>query len=200
MASVVLHRFWRGFSWGLIGTLAMSALMFLGVATGISPMPAPVPIAIMTRIFGPQTTQPVILALAVTAHCAYGATWAALFASVTRRVTFVNGLYFGIFLWLLMQVIVLPLIGWGPFGGPENGGIWLATLILHLVYGGIIGWGIDPHARGPSPVPTPAGVTVSHMSPYIASGTMLPHRDANPHEDTGQTRLPREVTLPGRDE
>ena len=38
-----------GFGWGVVATLAMSALMILGVLTGLSPMPAPIPEAIVNK-------------------------------------------------------------------------------------------------------------------------------------------------------
>ncbi|MFB6375954.1 MAG: hypothetical protein ABEN55_23195 [Bradymonadaceae bacterium] len=47
--------------------------------------------------------------------------------------------------WLLMQVAVLPVIGWGVFGLKITGfpsKIAVGTLILHLIYGLVVGLGL----------------------------------------------------------
>lgn len=49
----------------------------------------------------------------------------------------------GVLLWLIMQVAVLPFLGWGFFGMNETLKIALATFILHLIYCGVLGWLID---------------------------------------------------------
>jgi hypothetical protein len=48
----------------------------------------------------------------------------------------------GLFLWLIMELVVLPLLGWGVFGSAITSKIAVATLVLHLIYGGILGWGL----------------------------------------------------------
>lgn len=89
---------------------------------------------------------PLLLALAIGAHFAFGGTWAGILAAATRRVTFWKGIGLGVFLWLLMQITALPFVGWGAFGADASSRIWLATLILHLVYGGSVGLLVDRHA------------------------------------------------------
>jgi len=86
---------------------------------------------------------PLIMVLAAGSHLVYGGIWAALLIQVTDRVTIWKGLGLGIFLWLLMQVVVLPLIGWGLFGAAITPKIAAATLILHLIYGALVGWLVD---------------------------------------------------------
>ena len=86
----------------------MSALMIVGVLTGLSPMPKPIPLAIMATIVGEGTPQPLLVVAAVMAHLLYGGIWGgAAFAPVTAA----KGLAFGVFLWALMQLIVLPFLG-----------------------------------------------------------------------------------------
>lgn len=65
-----------------------------------------------------------------------------VFAQGVSDATIGNGLALGVFLWLLMQVAVLPLIGWGLFGTAVTPAIAGATLVLHLIYGGVLGWGL----------------------------------------------------------
>lgn len=136
-------RFARGLGWGVVATLAMSALMLVGVASGASPMPKPIPAAIVGKILGSETARPLLLATAVLAHLAYGGFWGGVLASVTRPVTVGKGIGLGVALWLLMQLVVLPFLGWGLFGAALTPTIAGATLVLHLVYGAVLGWGID---------------------------------------------------------
>ncbi len=136
-------RFWSGFGWGVLATVGMSIPMIIGTATGVAPMPEPIPKAIMTTIFGKQFPTLLIMLLAVGSHLVYGGIWAALLTQVTTRVTIRKGLGLGVFLWLLMQVVVLPFIGWGLFGTTITPKIAVATLVLHLIYGVLVGWLVD---------------------------------------------------------
>lgn len=136
-------RFRKGVGWGVVATLAMSALMLAATASGVSPMPKPIPAAIMGTILGAETPRPVLLAAAILAHLGYGGFWGGVLATVTRPVTVWKGLGLGLALWLAMQVVVLPFLGWGVFGAAVTPKIAAATLVLHLVYGGVLGWGVD---------------------------------------------------------
>lgn len=136
-------RFWKGFGWGVVATLAMSALMLIGVATGTSPMPKPIPAAISGKILGGAVARPVVMAVAILAHLAYGGFWGGVLASATRPVTLGKGIGVAIFLWLVMQLAVLPFLGWGFFGTAVTPKIAVVTLLLHLVYGATLGWLVD---------------------------------------------------------
>ncbi len=136
-------RFWSGFGWGVIATVGMSIPMIIGTASGVAPMPEPIPKAIVTTVLGKELPISLIIFLAAGSHLAYGGIWAALLIQVTDRVTIWKGLGLGVFLWLLMQVVVLPLIGWGLFGAAITPKIAAATLILHLIYGALVGWLVD---------------------------------------------------------
>lgn len=134
-----MGRFWKGFGWGVVGTLAMSALMILGMLTGMAPMPQPIPVAIVATITGGALPQPGMMALAAVLHLGYGGAWGGVLAAVKRPVTLRDGIGLGVFLWLIMQIVALPFLGWGLFGMAHTPMIAVATLILHLVYGGTYG-------------------------------------------------------------
>lgn len=136
------RHFPSGFGWGVVATLAMSALMGLGVATGASPMPKPIPVAIVGTLLGGSAAKPVVIAAALLAHLAYGGFWGGALASLARPVTVGKGMALGIVLWLAMQLVVLPFLGWGLFGVSVTPAIAGATLVLHLVYGATLGWGL----------------------------------------------------------
>ena len=116
----------------------MSALMVIGSVSEVSPMPEPIPEAVVKSIVGDQ---PKLLLMVATigTHFAYGGTWGALLTVVTRPITLAKGLAYGVFLWVVMGTLVLPFVGWGLFGRKITPRIAIATLILHLIYGGTLG-------------------------------------------------------------
>jgi len=136
-----------GFGHGALATLAMSAVMIVGTVTGLSPMPAPIPEAIVGMVLDGAPT-PVLVAAAVVAHLGYGGTFGALLARFAPPVTPAKGLALGVALWAVMGVVVLPLLGWGLFGTAITPRVAVATLLLHLVYGGVLGWSLDRGAAG----------------------------------------------------
>jgi len=144
------HRFVVGFGWGVAATVVMSLVMLAGIATGLSPMPKPIPAALMGRLLGGGMPKAALMALAAGSHLAYGGFWGAILASSTLRVTVGKALGMGVVLWLLMQVVVLPFLGWGPFGFGVTPAIAVATIVLHLVYGLTLGLLAD---RGATPEP-----------------------------------------------
>ena len=135
-----------GFGWGVVATIAMSALMILGVVTGLSPMPSPIPEAIVNKglgLLGVGLPRSLIMLLAAGAHLSYGGVSGAILAALTRPVTVWKGLGWGVFLWLIMQVAVFPFLGWGFFGVAITLRIAVATLVLHLVCGATLGLLMD---------------------------------------------------------
>ena len=139
------RRFLQGFGWGAAATVVMSIPMIAGTLTGFSPMPKPIPAAIVGSLLG-EIPKPLLLLFAALSHLGYGGFWGGVLAISTKRVTIWNGLALGVFLWLVMQVAVLPWLGWGPFGTTVTPMIAVATLVLHLIYGATLGWLTDRDA------------------------------------------------------
>jgi hypothetical protein len=121
----------------------MSVPMIIGMTTGAAPMPKPIPTAIIATLFGAGLAKPLLMGLAIGSHLAYGGAFGAVLAGITARASVWNGLAMGAALWLVMQVVVLPFVGWGPFGTGVTPAIAIATLVLHLIYGAVLGWGLD---------------------------------------------------------
>lgn len=124
----------------------MSIPMIIGISTGAAPMPRPIPLALAGLVFGTAAPQPLLMLTGVVSHLAYGGVWGGILAIATQPVTVAKGIGLGIFLWLLMQVLVLPLLGWGFFGTAITPMIAGATLVLHLIYGITLGWLTDRRA------------------------------------------------------
>ncbi|GAA3731526.1 hypothetical protein GCM10022402_10290 [Salinactinospora qingdaonensis] len=116
--------------------------MLAATATGLSPMPKPIPAALVSHTVG-ALPQPGLVALAAVAHLGYGATAAVLLAALARRVTVWHGLAGGVVLWALMGLAWLPYLGWGLFGTAITPRVAVATLVLHLVYGVVLGLLLD---------------------------------------------------------
>jgi hypothetical protein len=140
-------RFWQGFGAGIVATVAMSIVMIAGVLTGISPMPQPIPLALIHSVVGGDLPQAAILVLGAGAHLLYGGIFGGVLAMLAYPVTVAKGVLLGFVLWLVLQVFWLPFLGWGMFGAAITPMIAEATLVLHVIYGAIVGWLIDRHAR-----------------------------------------------------
>lgn len=116
--------------------------MIIGKVTEMAPMPAPIPIAIVKNIIG-EATKPFIMLLAIVAHLGYGGAFGGALALLIDPVTVKKAVGLSLALWIIMQIIVLPFIGWGVFGSAITPKIAVATLILHLVYGFVFGIFMD---------------------------------------------------------
>jgi len=115
--------------------------MLIGMRTGLSPMPKPLPTAVVGRLGAGGLPGPAVMTLA------YGGFWGGALAALVREVSLKAGLGLGFVLWLVMQVVVLPFLGRGLFGVSVAPAIAAATLVLHLVYGGVLGVLIDRDGR-----------------------------------------------------
>lgn len=133
----------KAFTWGILATIAMSVIMITGKITGIAPMPKPIPLAITGILFGKNSPFPLLMITAIIFHLGYGGVWGVLLSAVIKEITITKGLMLGLILWLIMQLMVLPILGWGIFGMNISPKIAIATLVLHVVYGVVLGWGIS---------------------------------------------------------
>ena len=132
----------RGFLYGLLATLGMTIIMLLGTFSKLSPMPAPIPVALVHKLIG-NLPKPALMGLGMLFHFLYGGIAGAVFAKIVKNKNILMGFGWGVILWIIMQIIVLPLLGWGVFGSSITPKIAIATLALHLIYGGILGRGLS---------------------------------------------------------
>lgn len=135
---------------GIVAALVMFIFIFGAIQSGMAPFNIPPSAAMLTKLamnVGP---------LALLVHFGYGAFWSIVLVywfQVTTSAA--KGIYLALGLWLLMMIVYSPIIGWGffGFGGagatlPPDDPLYLApgpqylvaTLVLHLIYGAIIGW------------------------------------------------------------
>ena len=69
----------------------------------------------------------------------WGLLFALLFAYLPGRSAAIKGVVFGTGAWLMMMVAVMPMAGAGLFGLHLGMGAPIATLMLHWVYGAVLG-------------------------------------------------------------
>jgi hypothetical protein len=136
------HRAGRAAVVGLAATAAMTLLMAVGLFRNGPAAFRPFPVEIMGRVF--PHMNPLPLALVTTlAHFAYGAAAAAAFSFLARPMSVGRGLAYGLALWLIMQTMFVPAFFRGHIEfGLGRGEPWSAlyALVLHAVYGGVLGW------------------------------------------------------------
>ena len=78
-------------------------------------------------------------------HLTSYALWGLLFGLIVEQQFFflefnlVQGLLFGIVPWLFFMIVVKPLTGGGFFGIKVGKYRWLTALVLHLLYGAVLG-------------------------------------------------------------
>lgn len=135
---------------GAVGSLVMFAIMMPLIKSGIAPFNLP-PSAAALKSFG-LPTKP----LALIAHFGYGMFFSVVLVAVFKeRTDLLKGLGLAGVLWLGMMLVHSPMIGWGVFGTADTSGLpevlqlgstvkyVVSTLLLHVVYGLIIG-GLNP--------------------------------------------------------
>lgn len=142
-------RWMKAATVGILAALVMLILMMFGIHLGLAPFRIPPSAAMLTRLginAGP---------LALLVHLGYGAFWSlALVYWFQERTDIAKGIYISLGLWLILMLVYSPIIGWGLFGMgttaalPPGNVLYLqpgpkyliSTLVLHLIYGWIVGW------------------------------------------------------------
>ncbi len=137
---------------GILASLVMFVLMQIGLKTGMAPFQKPPSAAFLISLGFPPVP------LALIGHFLYGAFWSIVLVALFKKGTSVGkGIGLALVLWLVMMLIISPIIGWGVFGMGERPDMELykegadlflekgpkyivVTLVLHLIYGLIIGW------------------------------------------------------------
>lgn len=124
---------------GLAGTIVLSILMILKGAAGM--LPELNVIAAWSALFG----DPGNAVIGWIAHLVMGiVVWGVIFAYLAPYLGglayWVRGLVLGVIGWLAMMIIFMPAVGAGFFAAQLGWGAVIATLVLHLIYGAVLGW------------------------------------------------------------
>lgn len=134
-----MSNIWKGLLAGLAATLVLSALMVMKTMMGVMlELDLPRMIAgMMGSADTPMLGWAVHLMIGIVG---YGLGMAFLNERLPGTSPTVHGVIIGIVGWLLMMVMVMPMAGAGLFG--MNMGLMapMMTLVLHLIFGAVLGW------------------------------------------------------------
>ena len=123
---------------GIVTALLLSAVMVPAFKFGISPMTKPPSLAFAETLFGRDLPIPVGLLF----HVAYVTFWAVAYVMVFRnRLTFLNALWLGLGLWVVILVVFFPIVGWGFLGLAVSPKLIPASLVPHVLFAVFL-WGL----------------------------------------------------------
>jgi hypothetical protein len=127
---------------GFIATVVLSVLMVMKMMMGV--MPDLNAIKMMTTMAHGMLGTPAVPIVGWVMHFMIGTVlWGVLFAVIGKSLPgsgYVSkGLFFGVLAWVLMMVMVMPMAGAGFFGLSLGMMAPVMTLMLHLVYGAVLG-------------------------------------------------------------
>jgi Family of unknown function (DUF6789) len=135
----MMNKWIKGMLAGLVATVVLSALMVMKGKMGL--MPDVNVIAMLAGKMGGS----IIMGWA--AHfmigtVGYGLAYALLFSELPFGNHITRGIAMGITGWLVMMVVVMPMMGAGMFGLSLPSGMMVpvATLMLHIVFGAVLGY------------------------------------------------------------
>lgn len=130
-----MGKFGKGVLGGVVATAVMSALMLIKGAMGL--MPQLDVIQMLSKMMG------VSPAMAWVVHFGIGAMWGLLFALAYSVIpgasAVVKGMLLGAVAWLVMMLVVMPMAGVGLFGMKMGLMAPMMTLLLHLIFGAVMG-------------------------------------------------------------
>jgi hypothetical protein len=136
---------------GFIATIVLSAFMLAKASMGL--MPDMNAIKMLTNMAHGMIGTPASPVVGWIIHFLIGTIlWGVLFGLLAEilpgRHYAARGMVFSIGAWVLMMVLVMPLAGAGLFAAKLGLGAPIATLVLHLIYGAVLGGVYSYENRG----------------------------------------------------
>lgn len=126
----------KGMIAGFVATLVLSGLMLMKAKMGV--MPQLDPINMITTMMGASSP-----AVGWIVHFMIGTLlWGLIFAWIAPRLPgamWWRGMVFSVGPWLIMMAAMMPMAGAGFFGLSLGIGAPLMTLMMHLIYGALLG-------------------------------------------------------------
>ena len=135
------HPYLRAMAAGFVATVALSALMVMKAMMGL--MPDLNAIRMLTQMSHAMLGTPASPVIGWLLHFLIGTvSWGTTYAWLRPRLPgtpLQRGLIFATGAWLLMMIMVMPMAGAGIFGLRLGLMAPVATLMLHWVYGAVLG-------------------------------------------------------------
>ena len=124
---------------GLIAVVITTLTNVVGRLIGL--FPDPIDLKYMAEFMIDPAKAPALAFIAgVIVHIVAGTLIGALYLFLIKRPTILNGLLFTAVVWLGMMLVLFPVTGRGFFGLNIGPIMIVATLILSIIYGVILGW------------------------------------------------------------
>lgn len=137
-----MTRIGTGLTAGLAATVALSALMLIKSAAGMLPeLDVIEMLAKMGHDYAGLPQRPLVgwIMHLIIGTVVWGVLFALLEPAMPTTGYVSKGLIFSVGAWLAMMIVVMPIVGAGLFGLGLGMAAPIATLVLHLVYGAVLG-------------------------------------------------------------
>jgi hypothetical protein len=165
-----------GLTAGFTASAALGALMVIKTQLGILPELNPIGdiVAIVDRYTGLQFPPDT----GWVGHFVIGAVgWGIIYTWIRKILpgpAVVKGLVFGVLAWLVMMIVFMPVAGRGFFGLSLGIAAPIATFVLHLVFGAVLGAVYASTRSEPPPSITSRQPDFEVILPLQRSGQCLP--------------------------
>lgn len=129
---------WKAVGIGVLTAVLLSAIMLPAFMFGIAPMPQLPSLAFAETVLGRTLPLPVGLLF----HVAYVTFWSVAYVVLFRNsLTFLNALWLGLALWVVVLAVFFPIVGWGFLGLGISPKLIPAALVPHLFFALFL-WGL----------------------------------------------------------
>ncbi|MEX0752055.1 MAG: hypothetical protein WD073_03920 [Xanthobacteraceae bacterium] len=126
-----MMEIWKATGIGVLTAVLLSAIMLPAFKLGIAPMPQMPSLAFAETVLGRELPLPVGLLF----HVLYVTFWSVAYVVLFRdRLTFLNALWLGLALWVIVLVAFFPVVGWGFLGLGISPRLIPAALVPHLLF------------------------------------------------------------------
>ncbi|MDR1994994.1 DUF6789 family protein [Azonexus sp.] len=138
-----MNRYFRSMEAGFVATVVLSLLMLIKGVMGV--MPVLNPVAMLSNMVHSMMGMPDSPIIGWLMHFMIGTVlWGILFALIYQRLpgrdALTKGLSFSVLAWLLMMLLPMPMSGAGVFGLNLGMMVPVMTLVLHLIWGAVLGY------------------------------------------------------------
>lgn len=124
---------------GLVSTLVMSTLMIIYRVSRRAPLNLPLLLGKFLYRKN-KVNDKNAMRLGILAHLLVGTLWGPVYWYAVPIKSVFSGLLFSAIPWFLLMVVVLPMLGQGFFGSRINKYVPEVYLVLHAVYGLVLGY------------------------------------------------------------